>query len=207
MAKTPAERAREYRVRKKLLTPQKPPPQTRAQRNRKYTARQKTLRNTVATIGENEAMTNFSGSRELLTVNPNNPQSSISRDDNNILYNYLSQTNDQSGKAQVPVENAQEIKAVQANMHLANLSQCAVNPISTTTKITKKSCAQRCREYRQRLKMMAETNAIVVQRPVASPIMNVSGTQVDPAQVLQPETIVIECDLSAASVIRQGNYG
>ncbi|CAH1722398.1 unnamed protein product [Aphis gossypii] len=207
MAKTPAERAREYRARKKLLTPQKPPPQTRAQRNRKYTARQRALRNAVAIIGENEAMTNFSGSRELLTVNPNNPQSSISRDDNNILYNYLSQTNGQSGKAQFPVENAQEIKVVQADMHLANLSQCAVNPISTTTKITKKSCAQRCREYRQRLKMMAEANAIVVQRPVASPIMNVSGIQVDLAQVLQPETIVIECDLSAASVIRQGNYG
>jgi len=71
-------------------------PQTRAQRNRKYTARQKALRNAVATIGENEAMTNFFGSRELLTVNPNNPQFSISRDDNNILYNYLSQTNGQS---------------------------------------------------------------------------------------------------------------
>jgi len=113
----------------------------------------------------------------------------------------------ESGHAQVPVENDQEIKVVQAFMHLANFSRCAVNPFLTTTRITKKSCAQRCREYRQRLKMMAEANAIVVQRPVTSPIMNVSGIQVDPAQVLQPETIEIECDLSAASVTRQGNYG
>jgi len=208
MAKTPAERAREYRARKKLLTPQKPPPQTRAQHNQKYTARQKALKNAVA-IGENEAMTDFSGSYELPTVNLDNPQSSTSRDDNNILYNYLSQTNVQPGQAQVPVENLQEIKVVQADVHQANLSQCAVNPLtSTTTKITRKSCAQR---YRQRLKRMAKANAIVVQRPVASPIMNVlsnvNDIQVDPAKVLQPETIVIECDLTAASVVRQGNYG
>lgn len=78
------------------MTRQKPPPQTRAQRNRKYTAHLKALRNVVATIGENEAMTNFSGSRELSTVNPDNPQPSTSRDDNNILYNYLSQTSGQS---------------------------------------------------------------------------------------------------------------
>lgn len=52
-------------------------------------------------------MTNFSGSRELPTVNPDNPQPSTSRDDNNILYSYLSQTSGQSCKAQVPVENAQ----------------------------------------------------------------------------------------------------
>lgn len=207
IAKTPAERAREYRVRKKLLRPQKPPPQTRAQRNRKYMAQQKALRNDAPTIGENETMTNFSGSLELPTVNPNNPQSSISRDDNNILYNYLSQTNGQSG--QVPVENAQEIKVVQADMHQVNLFQCAVNPISTTTKMTRKSCTQRC-EYRQRLKMMAEANGMSFKDQL-SPIMNVSSNvsdiQVDPAQMLQPETILMECDLSAASVVRQGNYG
>lgn len=140
-------------------------------------------------------------------MNPKNLQSCINRYDNNILYNCLSQTNGQSGQTQVPVENSQEIKVVQADMHQANLSQCTVNPISTTTKMTRKSCIQWCREYRQQLKLMAEANAIVVHRPVASPIMNVSDIQVDPTQVLQPETIVIECDLSATSVVRLGNYG
>lgn len=73
--------------------------------------------------------------------------------------------------------------------------------------MTRKSCAQRCREYRQRMKTMAEANAIFVQRPVVSTIINVSSNvsdiQVDPAQVLQSETMEIECDLSATSVVRQ----
>lgn len=73
--------------------------------------------------------------------------------------------------------------------------------------MTRKSCVQRCREYRQRMKTMAEANAIFVQRPVVSTIINVwsnvSDIQVDPAQVLQSETMEIECDLSATSVVRQ----
>lgn len=152
-------------------------------------------------------MMNFSESRDLPTVNPDNPQPSTSRDDNNILYNYLSQTSGQSGQAQVPVENAQEIIVVQADVHQANLSQCAVNPTSITTTMTRKSYAQRSREYKQRMKTMAEANAIVIQRPIAFPIINVSSNvsdiQVDPAQVLQTETMEIECDLPATSVVGQ----
>lgn len=154
MPKTPAERAREYRARKKLSKQQKPPAQTAAQRKRKYMARQKALRNAVATIGKNETLTNFSGSRELLTVNPDNSQPSTSLN-GNILYNYLSQTSGQAGQAQVPVENAQERIVIQTDVHQANSSQCAVNPTSTTTTRTRKSCAQRCREYRQRKKTTA----------------------------------------------------
>jgi len=49
----------------------------------------------------------------------------------------------------VPVENAQERIVVQADVHQANSSQCSVNPTSTTTTRSRKSCTQRCREYRQ----------------------------------------------------------
>lgn len=49
MSKTPAQRAREYRARKRLLKQKKPPAQTAAQRKREYTARQKAMRNVVTT--------------------------------------------------------------------------------------------------------------------------------------------------------------
>jgi len=51
-----------------------------------------------------------------------------------------------------------------------------------------------------------DAKAIVVQRLVVSPIINVSsnvsGIQVDPVQVLQTETIEIECDQPVTSVVR-----
>ncbi|VVC40632.1 Hypothetical protein CINCED_3A021579 [Cinara cedri] len=64
MLKTPVERSREYRARKKLLKKQKPPAQTASQRKGKYMARQKALRNAVTTIVENETLMKFSRSRE-----------------------------------------------------------------------------------------------------------------------------------------------
>jgi len=66
MPKTPAELVREYRTWKKLLKQQKPPAQTASQRKREYMVRLKYLRNAVATIRENETLTNFSRSHELL---------------------------------------------------------------------------------------------------------------------------------------------
>jgi len=84
MPKTPAIFAREYRAWKKLLKQQKPPSQTVSQHKQEYTARQKALRNAVATIGENETLTNYFGLLELIRVNPDNPKLSSSRDDGNI---------------------------------------------------------------------------------------------------------------------------
>ncbi|XP_030751821.1 protein tramtrack, beta isoform-like isoform X1 [Sitophilus oryzae] len=63
----------------------------------------------------------------------------------------------------------------------------------------RKSCAQRCREYRERKRARQDAENIVAQRPVASPIANVSSNvtdiQVDSLQVLQPEALEVECDV------------
>lgn len=163
MPKTPAERARKYRARKKLLREQKSSVQTAVQRDRERRAQQKALRNAVTTIAETEMPSmNFSGSRGLPTVNPDNPQPTTSRDDGNILYNYLSQTSAQAGQAQVPVENAEDIIIVDADVHQANSSHCTVTPTSTTTTRTRKSDRQRSLEYRLRKKMMQNADAILV---------------------------------------------
>lgn len=94
MPKTPAKRAGEYRSQKKLFKQQKPP----AQCKQEYTARQKTEK-FYHYYWDNETLINFSGSLELLIVNPDNPKPSSSRDDGNILYNYLLITSGQSGRA------------------------------------------------------------------------------------------------------------
>ncbi|XP_054737889.1 uncharacterized protein LOC129244297 [Anastrepha obliqua] len=181
MPKTPAERAREYRARKKLSKQEKPQAQTAAQRNRKYRARQKALRNAVATIGNNSSSTNFFGPSKLPIANTDNPQPSTSGDDGNILHKYLSQTSGQAEQAQVPVENTEgRIIVIHADVHQANPSQSPMNPTSTTSTKTRKSVAQRCREYRQRKKMREDANTIVVQRPVVSSvIVNVPSNEVE----------------------------
>lgn len=54
---------------------------------------------------------------------------------------------------------------------------------------------------------MKEANAIVVERPDVSPIIDVlfsvSDIQVDPVQVLHSETMEIECDLPTIPIVIQ----